>query len=139
MQAITISQPYASAISSGEKWVENRSWPTRYRGPLAIHAGKGSQYLTKLELAKYPTGVILATCKLVACERLDTIIRMGSSQYDKDDCIPGTKTKWWDAADHEHAEGPYCWILEDVVQLEKPIPAVGKQGLWNWIPKGEVK
>jgi len=52
MKALTISQPYASLIASGEKWVENRSWPTGYRGPLAIHAGKGTQYLDRRELAE---------------------------------------------------------------------------------------
>lgn len=41
MKALTISQPYASLIARGEKFVENRRWPTPYRGPLAIHAGKG--------------------------------------------------------------------------------------------------
>jgi len=50
MKALTISQPYASLIASGEKWVENRTWATRYRGPLAIHAGRGTQYLSRDEL-----------------------------------------------------------------------------------------
>jgi len=37
MKALTISQPYASLIVSGKKWVENRTWGTSYRGMLAIH------------------------------------------------------------------------------------------------------
>ena len=40
MKAITISQPWAHLIVRGEKRVENRTWPTEHRGPLAIHAGK---------------------------------------------------------------------------------------------------
>lgn len=47
MKALTISQPFASLIASGEKWIENRIWYTSYRGPLAIHAGKGLQYLSR--------------------------------------------------------------------------------------------
>ena len=41
MKALTIKQPWASLIIYGDKDVENRSWPTSYRGPLLIHAGKG--------------------------------------------------------------------------------------------------
>lgn len=40
MKAITIRQPWAGLIAVGEKVYETRSWPTKYRGPIAIHAGK---------------------------------------------------------------------------------------------------
>jgi len=39
MRAVTIRQPWAELIVRGEKDVENRSWRTRHRGPLLIHAG----------------------------------------------------------------------------------------------------
>ena len=39
MKALTIRQPWASLIAAGVKTIETRSWSTRYRGPLAIHAG----------------------------------------------------------------------------------------------------
>jgi len=42
MKALTIRQPWASLIAAGVKTIETRSWSTRYRGPLAIHAGKAS-------------------------------------------------------------------------------------------------
>lgn len=67
MKALTISQPYASLIANGEKWVENRVWQTSYRGELAIHAGLGLQYLKKRELAKYPNGCVICITKLAAC------------------------------------------------------------------------
>ena len=38
MKAITIWQPWASLIACGAKKYETRSWPTKYRGPIAIHA-----------------------------------------------------------------------------------------------------
>jgi len=41
MKAISIRQPWAYLIAAGYKQVENRSWPTRYRGEVLIHAGKG--------------------------------------------------------------------------------------------------
>lgn len=37
---ITVRQPWATAIIRAGKDVENRSWPTSYRGRLWIHAGR---------------------------------------------------------------------------------------------------
>ncbi|MBU2700609.1 hypothetical protein Ga0466249_001701 [Sporomusaceae bacterium BoRhaA] len=45
MKAITILQPWASLIACGEKKIETRLWPTKYRGPIAIHAGLGKQHI----------------------------------------------------------------------------------------------
>ena len=28
--------------------------------------------------------------------------------------------------------GRYAWVMKDAVLFDKPIPAKGKQGLWNW-------
>ena len=38
MYALSIKQPWASLISSGQKTAEIRSWQTQYRGPLVICA-----------------------------------------------------------------------------------------------------
>lgn len=38
IKALTIRQPWAQLIALGVKTIETRSWSTRYRGPLAIHA-----------------------------------------------------------------------------------------------------
>lgn len=38
MKALTIWQPWASLIACGAKQYETRSWATKYRGPIAIHA-----------------------------------------------------------------------------------------------------
>ena len=131
MKAITISQPYASLIASGEKWIENRTWHTSYRGALAIHAGKGTQYMTRKELAAVPHGCIVATARLVECVELSTVRIL---------CGPGAKSDremhsgraWTEIRDHKHAEGPWLWILSDIVALPEPIPFCGAQGLWDW-------
>ncbi len=39
MKAISIHQPWADLIVFGHKDIENRSWTTRYRGRMLIHAG----------------------------------------------------------------------------------------------------
>lgn len=38
-KALTLHQPWASLVALGVKTIETRSWPTRYRGRLLIHAG----------------------------------------------------------------------------------------------------
>lgn len=40
MLALSIRQPWAWLIVHGPKRIENREWPTRYRGPILIHASK---------------------------------------------------------------------------------------------------
>ena len=40
VKAITIWQPWASLVAVGAKTMETRSWPTKYRGPIAIHAAQ---------------------------------------------------------------------------------------------------
>lgn len=131
MKALTISQPFASLIASGEKWIENRRWPTSYRGELAIHAGKGLQYLDKDELKEHPSGCVIAVAKLVACETLNAIMAKANCQTERRHwLIPGSSKSWYTASNHPHAEGPWCWILEDVRPIEH-VPVRGAQGLWD--------
>lgn len=125
IKALTISQPYASLI--GEKWCENRSWNTNYRGWLAIHAGKGTQYLTKAELTAYPTGCVIKIARLAACVSKQSINAFDRSTH----LIPGTSKTWLEAAQHPHCEGPFCLILEDIRDLTEPLIINGKQGLWD--------
>ncbi len=42
MKTLSIKQPYATLCASGVKDVENRSWSTKYRGRLWIHASTWS-------------------------------------------------------------------------------------------------
>jgi hypothetical protein len=106
IHALTISQPYASLISDGKKWVENRRWATRYRGPLAIHAGSGTQYLTKKQLADYPTGHVIAVANLVACLDIETIRQKAASVFDDGWKAYGCSRTWAEIAAHEFTEGP---------------------------------
>lgn len=41
MKAISIRQPWAWLIVNGYKDIENRTWDTKYRGMVLIHASKG--------------------------------------------------------------------------------------------------
>jgi len=40
IKALSIRQPWAWLIVNGFKDIENREWPTRYRGRFQVHAGK---------------------------------------------------------------------------------------------------
>lgn len=41
MKALSILQPWAWLVVRALKPIENRGWPTHYRGPFLVHAGKG--------------------------------------------------------------------------------------------------
>ena len=64
MKAITIKQPFASLIAAGLKEYEFRTWKTKYRGEILIHAGKGvdKKAMKKFEHLnlEYPSGCIIA-------------------------------------------------------------------------------
>lgn len=128
MKALTISQPYASLIASGEKRFENRTWDCRYRGPLAIHAGKGTQYLDRDELKNYPVSQIIAVCRVVDCINT-TVVRTSVHLKWNDGRYSLAEMKAMVA--DKHFEGPYAIVLADVVKLDEPILIGGKQGLWN--------
>lgn len=119
MKALTICQPYAHLIAIGDKLVENRTWPTPYRGPLAIHAGKSRAWLEGGEEYEFPDmvfGAVVAIAELVDCVRLE-------------DLPPHLR-------DHPHANGPWCWVLGDVRRVV-PVPYRGQQGLFDIDPLPE--
>jgi len=86
MRALSIRQPWAWLILNAGKDIENRDWPTRFRGRFLIHASKGmthSEYdevqweagtgLPAFELPKFELlerGGIVGTAVLVDCVEL---------------------------------------------------------------------
>ena len=133
MKAITIYQPWATLIAHGHKQFETRSWATRYRGNIAIHASKR---WTKVEqrwaiayskmypdlapiLNDMPFGAVIVACKLV-------------------DCIP-TEIVRDELTNREKMFGNYqdkrfAWKFEIVKYPPSPIIATGQQGIWEWNP-----
>ena len=131
MKALTICQPYAQLIVRGEKRVENREWPTRYRGPLAIHAGVSREWLQPEDLVAFELlhdplvfGAVVGVANLVACLHIEAITL---AKVEK-------RFPW--IRDHEHTNGTWCWVLEDVRRFD-PIPWKGAQRLWT-LPEGIV-
>lgn len=140
LQALTLWQPWASAIAAGVKLYENRTWaPARLRErpprPMwtALHAG-----------ATVDRG-------LSRPERGYRFGRGWSMLRDLWPGLPGGRDYPWprgflglvryDVAepyvdgepcrDDPWCSGPWCWRVGRVVLLPEPIPLNGGQGLWN--------
>lgn len=59
MKALSVRQPWANLIASGQKSIETRTWATDYRGELLIVSSKQP----KIE----PAGFAIAVVRLVDC------------------------------------------------------------------------
>lgn len=46
LKCLTVRNPWASLIVSGQKTIELRSWSTTHRGPLGIHVGQSTDWCT---------------------------------------------------------------------------------------------
>jgi activating signal cointegrator 1 len=136
MKALTICQPYAELICRGIKRVENRTWATPHRGPVAIHAGKSRKFLDltddgtldaeyDIAVAEMPFGAVVAVADLVDCVWLDS----SKPIWKHVPAFSAEKFPWMNM--HEHTEGPCCWVLENVRCLPEPVPWMGLMGLWE--------
>ena len=68
--------------------------------------------------ATFPMGCILATAELVDCIKITS---ENIATLTPDELVLG-----------DYTLGRYAWKLENVKLLPEPIPAKGRQGLWNW-------
>jgi hypothetical protein len=132
-KALSIRQPWCWAILVAGKRIENRTWPTNYRGPLLIHASGGmtrQEYedfctfyihrFPRRRLQTYPMvpnfgdlerGGIVGQCDL---------IKVLPPYDDGDD---GIGSPWRDPRQ-------YGFVLDNVKSLPFQ-PARGQQGFFN--------
>jgi hypothetical protein len=121
--AISLHQPWASLIASKHKCYETRSWPTKYRGPIAIHAAKKIEEdprllkLLDIPASEIPRGAIVAIADLVDCVQMDAAFIEAQSDTERM-CGDWSARRW-------------AWKLENVRAIE-PVAAKGMQGLWQW-------
>ena len=125
MKALTIKQPWATLIMQGDKRFEFRSWQTKYRGDLLIHAGKGIDKEGMKRLQKYlpeelPYGKILGKVKLVDCIKMspefkELLLKENSDIYTK-----------------RSFQENYGWQVLDVEVFENPIDVKGHLSLWEY-------
>lgn len=151
MKTLSLTQPWATLVTIGAKRIETRSWGTRYRGPIAIHAAKGlasvGGHSGLIDLCldspfsdvlrdhgkgllvpghDLPLGMVLATASLIDCVEIrqthDPVALPRFIQH---------------AAEYEQDFGDYqigrwMWLLDHIQALPEPIPARGSLGLWEW-------
>lgn len=103
LPAISIRQPWAWLVVKGFKDIENRSWATRYRGSLLIHASLNEDDLDLDLIAK-----IERRHKLKMPQTYDTGGIVGV--VDVVDCRKRPNSPW-------HHRGAVGWVLANARQL----------------------
>lgn len=156
MRAISLWQPWATAIAVGAKRIETRGWSTPYRGPLAIHAAQRKNtseliYLhscwnwqgamrgagwtwgkdSHLEIDRLPFGAIVAVCDLVDCRPTGsfTLEEIETRRRPAGETLDSYS--WTERQMGNYELGRYGWALENVRALNAPVPWKGKQGFFH--------
>jgi hypothetical protein len=124
MRALSLTQPWATAVALGFKHWETRSWPTSFRGEVCIHAAKGFPRwakdfsLSRRELppaSDLQLGSIVCVCEITECRQTETLAQ---------------KLSEMELAYGDYSPGRYAFKLENVRRLMEAIPARGALGLW---------
>ena len=135
MKVITIQQPWATLVVMGVKQIETRSWNTKYRGQILIHA---SAKMTKEAKAlceqnpfkKYikdwsylPLGAIVGRANIqevYTTKHAQGMIRF-QPEYWGDELTFG-----------DYSPNLYGWHLTDAREILTPITAKGQLGIWEY-------
>jgi len=121
LKAISVRQPWAWAIAWEGKTIENRTWRTNYRGPLAIHAAStfsrreyevARAFMLRLGIEP-PAAGALDTGRVVAVTTLVDVRPTNDSSL----------APW-------ETPGGYAFMLRDTKPI-KPFVCRGMQGLWT--------
>jgi hypothetical protein len=135
MRALTLWQPWATSIAVGPKRIENRPWrfPLPMGTLIALHAGatydrEGDAFVRELwptcpARADVPMRAVVGVARVVSqFQRSEELL------FDYPPGFPNDQIDW--------AFGPWCWVLDDVVALDRPIEwRRGMLGLWE-LPAG---
>jgi len=130
VKALSLRQPWAWLCAAGLKDVENRTWPTKFRGRFLIHAGKSSEIkvqglgdawitarlsggnLTRYWNAELVRGAIIGEATLVDCK-----FRFGEEN-------DNLYSRW-------HEAGMYGFILKDAKLYDFPVICSGRLGFFD--------
>lgn len=126
-RALSIRQPWAWAIMTLGKDIENRSWETLRRGPICLHVGKGMTWTEEVgffeELDRIaPEGKWGRQARLDAFYENDQrggIIGIA----DIVDCVRESRSPWF--------AGPFGIVLANV----RPVPFIpckGRLSFFRW-------
>ena len=148
MKAISLWQPWASAMAVGLKRNETRHWPTSHRGPLAIcsalrkpkaadisqelasvlwqHRGRFAGYHANIQdlLDSLPLGKVVCVVNLFECVATSDI-RFNLAE---EELFCGN-----------YLAGRFAWCTTACKKLDIPVPVIGRQGFFNLPPDVEEK
>jgi hypothetical protein len=132
-KALSIRQPWAWAIMVLGKDIENRTWPTRFRGRFLVHASQGmtrDEYEECLDTCHHisRTHPFPAGQTLPAFEQLARGGIIGSVELV--DCVDDSRSPWF--------FGPYGFVLAN----PRPLPfrrLKGKLGFFDTDVMGEIR
>lgn len=125
MIALSIRQPWAWLIINAGKDIENRDWPTGFRGRVLIHASKG---MTRDEYEDGQDPLWARggpTIELPPIERLERGGIVGSVEIV--DCVAVSDSPWF--------FGRFGFVLRD----PKPLPFVPWKGRLGFFNIPEIK
>jgi hypothetical protein len=131
--ALSIRQPWAWAIINAGKDVENRDWPTRFRGPVCIHAAKGMtaaefndfmRTIHHVSLTRpFPKGTMVPDPP--------SLLRGGIiGTAEIVDCVEASDSPWF--------FGRYGFVLRNARPVDF-IPVKGALGFFDWRKRMEVQ
>ena len=138
-----MTQPWATLVAIGENRIETRSWSTKHRGPLAIHAAKGfpaearalcrqSPFREVLARHGYTDAAELPTGAVIALVCLDDVLEFGDSTLlDVRSRSAAGQLPAYEAELRDFSPGRYGFALSDVRRLRAPVPVRGMLGLWE--------
>lgn len=127
LTVLSVRQPWASLLLTGEDWCENRSWTTDYRDTLWIHA---SSHVERGECEIWGIDPQpLVTSAIVGCVELMEILRVGKLRQRQPELIAryGLDANYGP----RFVVGPFCWIVAQPKWRATPIPVHGKLRLWK--------
>ena len=153
MKTLSVKQPWATLLFYGKN-IENRTWATKYRGELLIHAsakstGIPSELLTneQFDSLKFHPKSDLSLTELMAGRYITSAI---IGKVDIVDCVVDHRSIWAEKTEYTLDFGTkpltanykpiYNWVLENPVLFDQPILDVkGGLSLWNYEMETDVE
>lgn len=130
MKAISLHQPWATAIAFGFKTIETRSWATKYRGPIAIHAA----LCWKLYQSEFCRHVLEEHPAVFEAMKGNLDLGYVVATANLAHCLPTEQVKATQPLDRffgNFDSGRFAWVLTDIKRLERPMRARGHQGFFE--------
>jgi hypothetical protein len=118
MKALSVQQPFAFEILSGQKTIEVRTWDTLHRGELLIcSSGKPAFSRMEMEEIEEEYGCTFLYGHALCSVRIEDVRYMRKGDEEK-------------ALVDEIDPEAYSWVLEDIRPVI-PFPVKGKQGFFD--------